>query len=264
MTDDVTDGATDDGTDGSSGDAGGLPPGIELAWGLRDRPARGPRRGLTLERVVAAGLAVAIGEGLGALSMGRIAKELGVGTMSLYRYVSSKDELLILMCDTALGAPPEFAETGTEWRAGLTRWAVAVRTAYQKNLWALRVPISAPPLGPNNVAYFEAALRCLADTDLVEHQKLSVVLLVSGYVRNEATLMADLYISKEPIMPGYGQIIARVADSDRFPALNRAIASGSLDDDDDMTTEFDFGLQCILDGVDALIRSDVRPALPGG
>ena len=97
-------------------------------------------------------------EGIGALSMTRVAAELGVGTMSLYRYVAAKDELLTLMVDGALGAPPP-APPGEDWRAGLSRWAVGVRAAYQRHPWALRVPISAPPLGPNNVAWLENALR---------------------------------------------------------------------------------------------------------
>src|ERR1700742_754238 len=93
-----------------------LPPSLELLWGLREPGSRGPRRGLTLEGIVDAGMRVAQSEGVGALSMARIAKELGVGTMSLYRYVASKDELLTTMVDTALGMPPPAAED-EDWRA---------------------------------------------------------------------------------------------------------------------------------------------------
>jgi AcrR family transcriptional regulator len=65
---------------------------------------------------VAAGIKIALTQGLGALSMGRVANELGVSTMSLYRYVSAKDELLTLMVDTGLGSPPP-VEAGADWRA---------------------------------------------------------------------------------------------------------------------------------------------------
>jgi hypothetical protein len=85
---------------------------LELAWALRRDGTRGPRRGLTLEAVVDAGIEVAGTEGVGALSMARIAKRLGVGTMSPYRYVAAKDELLTLMVDTALGPPPALPEPG--------------------------------------------------------------------------------------------------------------------------------------------------------
>src|SRR6516165_5850819 len=112
-----------------------IPPSIELAWGRRQKATRGPKPGLTLDRIVAAGIKVAMTEGIGALSMTRVAAELGVGTMSLYRYVSAKDELLTLMVDTALGLPPE-APAGEDWRSGITRWAVGIRTAYHRHPWA--------------------------------------------------------------------------------------------------------------------------------
>lgn len=233
-----------------------IPPSIELGWGLRERGARGPKPGLTLARIVNAGIKVARRDGIGALSMARVAGELGVGTMSLYRYVAAKDELLTLMVDTALGPPPGAAPVDHDWRAGLRHWAVGIRDAYRRHPWALRVPISAPPLGPNNVAWLENALGALADTPLSEQDKLSTVLLISGFVRNEATLTADFAVGArgEPVMPGYGAILSRLTDSAQFPALHRAIASGALDDDDDLEAEFEFGLERILDGVEVLIR----------
>ncbi|HEY6522814.1 MAG TPA: TetR/AcrR family transcriptional regulator, partial [Solirubrobacteraceae bacterium] len=236
-----------------------LPPSIELAWGLRDAGTRGPKRGLTLERIVAAGIKVALTEGLGALSMARLASVLGVGTMSLYRYVAAKDELLALMVDRALGPPP-VPGPDDEWRVGLTRWSVELRAAYGRHPWALRVPISGPPLGPNNVAWLDNALAALGDTPLSEQQKLSTVLLLSGFVRNEATLTADFAAAAagELVMPGYGQMLRRLIDPEQLPALYRAIESGSLDDADDPDAEFEFGLARILDGVDVLIAAPRR------
>ncbi len=232
-----------------------IPPSIELAWGLRDAGTRGPKRALTLARIVQAGIKIAAAKGLDALSMARVAKELGVGTMSLYRYVAAKDELLTLMVDTALGAQNKPPGVDENWRAGLTWWATGVREAYRHHPWSLEVPITAPPLGPNNVAWLEAALESLATTPLSEQQKLSVVLLVSGFVRNEATLTADIAAAAagEQVMPGYGAVLGRLIDPAGFPALHRAIASGALDDDDDLDSEFAFGLERILDGVEVLI-----------
>ena len=238
-----------------------LPPAIELAWGRRRRPARGPKPGLTLEQIVAAGIKVAITEGIGALSMTRVAAELGVGTMSLYRYVTAKDELLTLMVDSALGSPPQ-APRAEDWRAGLIRWAVGVRTAYQRHPWALRVPISSPPLGPNNVAWLENALEALGPTPLSEQEKLSTVLLVSGFVRNDVTMDFDLTAGAAAagaaggrVMPTYARMLASLIEQGEFPALEDAIASGALGDEDDPDSEFEFGLERILDGVAALITA---------
>jgi AcrR family transcriptional regulator len=240
-----------------------LPPSIELAWGLRDAGTRGPKRGLTLERIVGAGIKVALTEGPAALSMARIASELGVGTMSLYRYVAAKDELLALMVDQALGAPPAPA-ADEDWRAGLRRWTVSLRAAYGRHPWALRVPISGPPLGPNNIAWLDNALAALAATPLPEQEKLSTVLLLSGFVRNEATLNADFAAAAagEQVMPRYGQMLARLIDPERLPSLQAAIESGSLDDEDDPDSEFEFGLARILDGVDVLIATTRKRARP--
>jgi AcrR family transcriptional regulator len=240
---------------------GTIPPSLELAWGLRDPGSRGPKRGLRLEQIVAAGITLAHTEGVGALSMARIARSLGVGTMSLYRYVAAKDELLTLMVDSALGTPPPPAPD-EDWRAGLRRWALGVWQAYRRHPWALRVPISAPPYGPNNVAWLDNALRSLAGTPLSEQDKLSCVLLVSGFVRNLATLSADFVAGAggETVMPGYGRMLSGLTSADQFPALHRAIASGALDDEDDIDVELTFGLECILDGVAVLIgRSTGEP-----
>jgi AcrR family transcriptional regulator len=246
---------------GSSGrpPARPLPPSIELAWGLRRDGTRGPRRGLTLEAIVAAGIEVAASDGVGALSMARIAKQLGVGTMSLYRYVAAKDELLTLMLDTALGPPPPLPEPGG-WRGGLTAWCDGLRDAYRRHPWGLRVPISAPPLGPNNVAWLDRALDALTETRLSEQDKLSCVLVLSGFVRNDATLTADFAAAAdgELVMPGYGTLLAEITSADEFPSLHRAIASGALDDEDDPDIEYQFGLARILDGIAELVGRAAR------
>src|SRR6185312_2685134 len=106
-----------------------LPPSIALAWGLRDRPSKGPKRALTLDAIVAAGVEVASSDGLAAVSMARVASEVGASTMSLYRYVASKEELLGMMVDAAYGRPPELDPRASGWRDGLTRFAEAERAA---------------------------------------------------------------------------------------------------------------------------------------
>jgi AcrR family transcriptional regulator len=188
--------------------------------------------------------------------MTRLAAELGVGTMSLYRYVTAKDELLTLMVDRALGSPPE-APPDEDWRAGLIRWAVGVRAAYQRHPWTLRVPISGPPMGPNNVAWLENALGALSGTPLSEQQKLSTVLLLSGFVRNDVTLNLDLAAGAggEQVMPTYARMLGVLIEGGDFPALAEAIASGALEDEDDPDSEFWFGLERILDGVATLIEA---------
>jgi AcrR family transcriptional regulator len=236
-----------------------LPASIEAAWGVRDRPHKGPRPGLSLPRIVDAGVRVAEAEGLAAVSMSRVAAELGASTMSLYRYVSAKDELLDLMVDAACGPPPP-AQPGQHWRDGLTRWAWGVRGAYYRHPWAVRIPIRGLPVAPNQVAWFENGLSCLAQTSLGESAKASVVLLMSNFVRAEAITGTDVGaaimasgVSPAEWMASYGRMLGTLTDMQRFPAITRLLAAGVFDEDDDPDEEFIFGLTRILDGVAAFV-----------
>jgi AcrR family transcriptional regulator len=236
----------------------GLPASIEFAWGRRGRPTKGPKPGLSLALIVAAGVRVAATEGLGAVSMARVAAELGASTMALYRYVAAKDELLALMVDSAGGLPPA-PQPGETWRDGLTRWARGYHEALRRHPWMLRVPISGPPITPNQVAWLEDGLRSLARTGLSEQEKLSSILLVSGFVRNDATLMADIAAAaggapELALMADYARTLRELTDAERFPALQAALDSGALEDDDDPDAEFYFGLERVLDGIEALVR----------
>src|SRR5690606_32089960 len=101
---------------------GALPKAVALMWGLEQPGGRGPKRGLSLEQIIEAAIAIGDAEGFAALSMNRVARELGFTAMSLYRYVDSKATLMEMMLDHVIGLPPEI-EPGTSWRAGLAQWA---------------------------------------------------------------------------------------------------------------------------------------------
>ncbi|MFB7410380.1 MULTISPECIES: TetR/AcrR family transcriptional regulator [unclassified Streptomyces] len=251
-----------DGDRGGAGDGGTfLPPSIEAAWGLRERPSKGPKPGLTLDRIVDAAVALASAEGLGAVSMGRVAKELGASTMSLYRYVSAKSELYVLMQEAATGAPPELFPPGTAWREALEAWAWALREVYHRNLWMLRLPVSGPPATPNLVAWWEKALVALEGTGLDAGSKISVSMLVGGFVRNDGLVMADLAsviataeADPEEVLARYGRTLRRLADPEEYPQVARMLASGVMDVADEPEVEFRFGLARILDGVAVLVE----------
>ncbi|MFG2627892.1 TetR/AcrR family transcriptional regulator [Streptomyces sp. NPDC048473] len=251
---------------GSSGGTG-LPASIEAAWGLRERPVKGPKPGLSLARIVDAAVAVAASEGLGGVSMGRVAKDLGASTMSLYRYVSAKGELYVLMQEAAMGPPPPLPalESGAGWREALAQWAWAQRRVFHRNLWMLRVPISGPPASPNSVAWWEQGLQALEGAGLSPGEEVSVILLVSGFVRNEALLTGDLAaaveargIPAQEVMDGYARTLNRLVDPGRHPSLSRLLESGVLGAQGEPGHEFRFGLERVLDGVEALVEARER------
>ena len=253
-----------------AGDEAGLPATVAAAWGVRERPHKGPKPALSLARIVSAAVQVADAEGLDAVSMGRVAAELGAAPMSLYRHVAGKDELRTLMVDAAWGEPPDGALSdgtlsdgagpGEGWRAGLARWAWALRTGARRHPWVVRIPLNSLPILPNEVGWFELALACMRDTGLTEARKASVIMLLAGYVRNLATTEADIAaaiqasgLTPAEWMSSYPRILAGLADPQRFPALTQFIAAGVFEAEDGPDDEFIFGLDRILDGLEALI-----------
>jgi AcrR family transcriptional regulator len=243
----------------------GLPPVVEQLWGLQGPSRRGgPKPALSLQRIVAAAVELAdAGGGLAALSMSRLAEKLGFTTMSLYRYVASKDDLLVLVLDAALELPPE-APDG-DWREQCAVWARALRDGYRAHPWALELPISGLPAGPNQLVWFDRGLGALAGLRLAAGEKASAILLLSTYVRGQTQLVLDLTRSATAATAtpsaDWATVVTRLADPARYPEVAKVVEAGVFEDgeDDFGEEEFDFGLQRVLDGIEVLHRSRVSP-----
>src|ERR1700744_4653689 len=117
-----------------------LPPGLDLLWGRRERGKRGPRPGLSAEAIVDAAVRIADAEGLEAISMARVAAELGFTTMSLYRYVDSKDELLQLMFNASAVGADSIVLEGEDWRSRIRSWAIIQRDMLDLHRWITQMP----------------------------------------------------------------------------------------------------------------------------
>ncbi|MCX4747990.1 TetR/AcrR family transcriptional regulator [Kitasatospora sp. NBC_01287] len=223
-----------------------------------------PRPHLTLRKVVSGGVAVAGAQGLAAVSMKRVATHLGATTMALYRHVSSKDELLALMADAVFDTPPDAPQPGEDWRAGLTGWAHAHLAVLREHPWVLQIAADGPPAMPHQLSWLDRALAAFDRTGLTPPQRLSAVMLVSGYVRNTATqeaviLTAARAQNRTPgeLMTSYQQQLARLVDPGRLPALHAVITATDISEPHD---EFTFGLDRILDGLADLVVAGPTPA----
>lgn len=245
----------------------GLTPAMRRLWERTEGGQAGaePRRGLSLERIVAAGVELADAEGLTAVSMARVARRLGFTTMSLYRHVEGKDELLELMADAATGEPPVL-DPAAGWRAGLELWSRSLVAALLVHPWFLDVPITGPPRTPGRVAWFERGLEALAATRLSEVEKAGVILLVNGSAFWEARVVVEVGgaarahgTSPERETADYGAALSALIAPERFPHLRRALDAGIFEDDVD---DFAFGLELALDGVERLVQR--RAAEAGG
>lgn len=225
---------------------------VELLWGARE-PAR---PGLSLGRIVTAAIEVADAEGLGALSMRKVAERFGTTTMSLYRYVPGKAELVELMRDAVHGEVPLEPADGLGWRAGLERWARRAWVIYRRHPWLVHSAGSRRLAGPNIMAGYDHALDVASRGGLAPAQVIAVVNLVGGFVESvarqageTAELQRRTGISHERWWSERKSLFERL---DAYPALGRLWESGGMDEPLD---PFEFGLQRTLDGVQALVES---------
>jgi AcrR family transcriptional regulator len=239
-----------------------LPPGLDLLWGRRERGKRGPKPGLSIDAIVAKAIAIADADGLGAVSMARVAKELGFTTMSLYRYVASKDELLQLMWNASAQGAEEYEQQGDGWRERLRHWALVQREMLDRHTWITEMPMATPPLAPNSLTFVERGLEALDDTGLTDVDKLRVIGLISSYTLSESR-MAHEEARAAAAAPAdaprwsFESLLAELVDADAYPRLTRIAGGGGADAAGDAPTEaeeFRFGLETILDGVESLIE----------
>jgi AcrR family transcriptional regulator len=253
--------------DGSTPSREPLPPGLDLLWGRRERGQRGPKPGLTIESIVDAAIGLADAEGLDAVSMARLAKELGFTTMSLYRYVTSKEELLQLMWNASAQGAEDFVLEGDGWRPRIRTWATIQRQMIDRHPWITQMPMAAPPLAPNSLTFVERGLETLDETGLEEGDKLRVIGLISSYTLSEARMahdaaraatQGDEARANDVAVPQwtFEGLLRELVDEETYPRLYRLAWSEDIGDNPsgfDEQQEFLFGLDRILDGVQTLM-----------
>ncbi len=203
-----------------------LPRVLQQLWGLEGPARPGPKPTFHISEIGAAAVRLADVGGLGAVSMSKVAAELGFTTMSLYRYVEAKDDLYVVMLDEAFGKPAPVDES-LDWRGQITAWAEHLRDALVRHPWVLQVPVFEAPLSPQQLDWMEAALRAFEGTPLTPNDQL------------------------------YARRLAMLATPDRFPAIAASLASpGQLEID--FEDDFADGLDVVLDGIQQLIERRER------
>lgn len=239
--------------------------GLELLWGAGKKPSRGPKPGLSVEGIARAAIEVANAEGLEALSMRRVAHRLGFTTMALYRYVPGKAELIDIMLDVAIGEPPILDGVVGGWRAKLALWARGTWEIFHRHPWVLQFATSRRLMGPNELAWFESALRAVSGIGLTEREMVEVVGLVNGYVRGMAQVLVNsaqseqrTVIAEEHWGVAYARLLERFDHDYRYPTLRGILASGVFEEpetDLELDDVLEFGLQRVLDGIERFIQS---------
>jgi AcrR family transcriptional regulator len=239
-------------TDGGGGREGWAST-IELLWGEREPSGRGPKPAFTIGDIAAAAVRIADANGIAAVSMQRVAGELGYTKMSLYRYVAGKAELLAVMIEEAIGPPPDLSAIGGGWRRRAEAWARLMWETWDRHPWIPGATTGVRPVGPREASWSEAVVAAFAGTGLPGADQMNAAVLLSGHVRNTHSPGAagsQPWTADHTLDPVLAPLIR--ARADRFPAIMAATGTPGPHPDDVRQ----FGLSRILDGIELLMGAD--------
>jgi len=235
-------------------------------WTRIEPAARRAR--FTRDDITAAAIRIADREGIDAVSMRRIATDLDAGTMTLYHYVRTKDELLALVHDAIMGEVvlPADQPMPDNWRDAITTVVTRSRDALRRHPWILDV-VDDPPIGPNSVRHFDQTLQAVSSLPISLGEKIDIVSAVDEYVLGYCLQERNNRQDDGPMMPtemvGYVDGLVRTGDYPQLAELAgevglaaawRQVETHMRDPD-----RFDRNLARLLDGIEANL-----PATGGG
>ncbi|WP_308637194.1 TetR/AcrR family transcriptional regulator [Paenibacillus silvisoli] len=243
-----------------------LPEAVRLSWGIVKQPRRGPKGELSIAKIVDAAIAIADRDGLSAVSMSRVAGALGFTTMSLYRYMTSKEDLLLLMQDKVSDVPIP-PESGQHWRDEMRAYVQACILVFREHPWFGDIPIKGIPIMPGTLRIIDWVLRIMRDFPLNEFEKMSFVLLLSSYARACGLIARDMALSmragnSEETFNGqsYTAAMKQLVTESGFPNLHPIVMSGAYtgEIESPIGDDLDFGLERILDGIEHYLETKRR------
>lgn len=201
-------------------------------------------KGLSVYKIVQAAIQIADHEGLNAVTIRSIAKHTGFSTMAIYRHIESRDELMLLLFEAALGQAPNFTEAS--WQDNARAWATKLLQRYAKHPWVLDLPTVGVPTMPNHISWVEQILRILAPTGLSLQARLDVALLIDGHVRQFAAISIPNALNATHALNL--QWLQEVA-ADTAPTLLLAMQRGALQSQ--AGPDFMVGMGTIIKGIES-------------
>ncbi|GAA5048823.1 TetR/AcrR family transcriptional regulator C-terminal domain-containing protein [Nocardia callitridis] len=252
---------------------------LELLWrprasgtpgGVADRPAkgdgpkqRGPKQRSSVDAVVRAAIAIADAEGIGALTMRRVAGELGLTPMATYTYVPGKAELIDLMLDEVYAEMDRADLTGQPWQERVTRVAAENRTLLTEHPWVAYLPTTRPPLGPGQAAKYDHELQAFDGLGLDDITMDAALTFVLGFVTSVARIAidteraaADSTMTDQQWWDQARPLLAQVFDADRYPLAARVGTAAGAAHGSAHSAEYayEFGLARVLAALTPLVR----------
>jgi AcrR family transcriptional regulator len=233
--------------------AGALP-----IWARAEPATRQPR--FSRDQIAGTALAIADAYGFEAVSMRKIAAALGAGTMSLYRYIATKDDLLALIDDAIVGEALVPTELPADWRVALAQVARYTRQAFLHHPWAVQALQGGPAgdaalSGPNRLRHFEQSLAAVAGAPLDTTGKLDLLAIIDDYVFGHLLRAAEITArsaasqdSVAGIAGGFTADQLRSGDFPQLAALTDDPAARTVSDAGRMNEQFERGLRVLIDG----------------
>ena len=246
---------------------------LTLLWAGRSPGRRGPRAQLTAERIVDATIRIADADGLEAVSMQRIAADLGYSTMSIYNHISSKDLLLEVAADVAAGKPPELGST-EDFRHAVRHWVGTLWAGFQTRPWLLRIPLDHTPIGPNQLAWLDRLLQPLLKAGLAASEARAAAQHLTAVVRGTAQISLDIRSAHKTddgrprTEAELAQALSELIDPHDYPALAAVHAAETADNqprdeqpgEETLPVELSFGVDRFVDGIQTWVATKTRGA----
>jgi AcrR family transcriptional regulator len=211
------------------------------------RPLARPRVPLSRERVLRAAIDLADAGGIEALSMRRIAKELGVEAMSLYNHVANKDEILDGIVDTVAGEvelPPE----GVDWKAAIRRSAISARDVYVRHPWASSLSMSRQSGGPARLRHGNWVLTTLREAGFSKDLTYHAYHILDAYVLGFTVLQLSFPYEGEELK-GLATSFLEQLPAGEYPYFVEHVHQ-HLEPRHGDKGGFEVGLDLILDGLE--------------
>lgn len=236
---------------------------LGLLWGSQNAPGR---RGLTIQKIVDAGIELADAHGIEQLSMRKVAERLEVGAMTLYTYVPGKSELLDLMLNATQAElyPAEDirAECSGDWKDAIRYIAKTNWDMYMKHPWIADLSGRRPVLGPHIILKYELELRALDGIGLTDIEMDSTLSLILMHVESCARLLSSMKVTEassgiddDEWWLQYSPALDKITDWSRFPVSSRVGNAAGTMHQSPYSPEhaYQFGLERIIAGTAALM-----------
>jgi AcrR family transcriptional regulator len=210
---------------------------------------------LTRDRILRAAIRIADEEGLDALTMRRLGQELGVQAMSLYNHVANKEDLYEGIVDLAM-SEIEVPPPDVDWKAALRQSAISAHQAFVRHPWACNLHMATPRINDERMLWMEAVLRTLREAGFSPNMTHHAYHALDSHITGFTLWMVNMpFDSREELLDMAEQFTPQIP-ADRFPYVIEHAKEHLEDPDPDEPSEFEFGLDLILDGLERLKNPD--------